>query len=283
MGTLTRMGEADWWLCGACSSLNNLAARKCYSCGQGKPREAVRASEYLGYRPVVSWDGKVRLEQLTAEEREAEGGAQQAKRAELQVPALREPVPRDTLAVAPRPPNPARITYRLEVPPPVPPGALPMRGPGPMLAGTLPTAPGPVGVPGPVVPGPGAPGLGAPGLGAPGPGGVSASPLKAVGPGPAVAARPPGDPWPHWRELLAGPTPHAERLRDTVSGNATPRARSEPGSPEGGMTLRSAIRRARTGDAREFIPWPAADRRVEEAEGAGEAAAAWPSEDRAPE
>ena len=39
------MSEADWWLCPECQSLNNLSARKCYSCRAKKPTDAARASE----------------------------------------------------------------------------------------------------------------------------------------------------------------------------------------------------------------------------------------------
>lgn len=263
------MGEADWWLCASCSSLNNLAARKCYSCGQRKSKHAVRASEYLGYRPVVSWDGKVKLENLTAEERVRV--APQASDMTSQLTPLREPVQRNTLAVAPRPPHPARITYRLveaapgaprTLPPlygraasPAPPGA-PRAGAAPEPL-TVPVGPGPDATARP----PGAPEAG----GSPGPLTV------AVGPGPDPAALPPGQQWPHWQELLDGPVPHAERLRTAASGDAASGTRTNVGSRSDGMTLRSAIRLARTGDAGEFIAWPEADRPPEEAdETAGE-------------
>lgn len=260
MGTLRPMGEADWWLCESCSSLNNLAARKCYSCGERKTKAAVRASEYLGYRPIVSWDGKIKLEQKTIEERVAEKRAAERAAALAMpdgagIPALREPVRRDTLAVAPRPPNPARVTYRLDEPPRGPAVPLPGPGSGGMLVGPQPAS----------MPGSGA--------GAP-------RPAIPVGPGPGTPVRAPGDPWPHWRELLDGPMPHADRLRDSVSTNAGTGRQVGQGSQRDAFTLRSAIRLARTGDAREFIPWPEADRREAAVEGAAEGQPEWPGNDR---
>jgi hypothetical protein len=77
---------------------------------------------------------------------------------------------------------------------------------------------------------------------------------------------PPAEPWPHWRELLDAPVPHADQLRSAISGGSGTEARSGSGSQQGSLTLRSAIRLARTGDAREFIPWPEADRRQPERE-----------------
>jgi hypothetical protein len=252
------MSEADWWLCASCSSLNNLAARKCYSCGHRKPKDAVRASDYLGYRPVVSWDGKVRFEQLTAEELGRKPETPAASGAGSQLPPLREPQRRDTLAVAPRPPHPARITYRLVDPAP-PPSSLPLGS----------AVPPPPGAPTP----PGSP-----------PAGIAAGPaLVPVGPGPDPTAQPQGQLWPHWRELLDGPAPHADRLRRAASNDAAIGMRSTSGSRSDGMTLSSAIRVARTGDAREFIAWPEADRRPDEAGSSAEEHPAPSAEVRPPE
>ncbi len=232
------MSEADWWLCDSCSSLNNLAARKCYSCDKRKPKDAVRASEFLNYRPVVSWDGKVRLEQLPFDEQSPREDLPRAPRSRPLPPPLRQPMPRDTLAVAPRPPHPARITYRLDEQPITPP---PRPAWGPTAASPPP--------------------------GAIGPDATTARPPVPVGPGPEVDAQPPGEPWPHWKELLDAPAPQAERLRASASRDAARGLRGGAGSGADGLTLRSAIRLARTGDAREFVPWPEEDRRPATAEG----------------
>lgn len=251
------MGEADWWLCTRCSSLNNLSAGKCYSCRQRKPKGAVRASEYLGYEPVVSWDGKVSLRQLPIERAREEPG----EASPPPVAPLRDPVPRDTLAVAPRPPNPARITYRPERPPD------PM--PAPWVSPVGPSA----GV-GPASPlGPAGPGVPASGIGPPI--GPNARPLVAAGPGPA-AAPDDAEPWPHWRQLLEGPTPHAERLRmarswdEEDSGDLDARTTQAAGK-RGGRSLSQALQQSR-GDSpsRTFIPWPEADRPEQGTDGGGE-------------
>ena len=181
------MSESDWWVCSHCKSLNSLSARKCYSCRKGKSKTAERASHLLNYRSVVSWDGKVRLEQRTEEAEEAEETAK--------IPPLRVPVPRAITAVAPRPPEGARITY---LPPPVPPAA-------PMPSAWV--RPGPP---------PGADVL-QPSMALSGP-----PPVVPVGPGlQPIAALPAPPPfteedqprWSHWDELLDLPTPDAERLR----------------------------------------------------------------------
>ena len=95
-------------------SLNNLSARRCYACRRRKPKRASRASQLLGYRPVVSWDGKVRLEMLVPSETSA--GMERPATAP-KPPPLREPPRRSTLEVAPSPPQGARICYRVEPPP----------------------------------------------------------------------------------------------------------------------------------------------------------------------
>ena len=219
-GTLWAMSEADWWLCARCSSLNNLAARKCYSCRLRKPKDAVRASQHLGYVPVTSWDGKVTFEQVRHALPDAPGGtarpptpaepATPATPAAPTLPPLRLPEPRHILAVAPQPPNPARITYQDEAPPPGPP------------------------------------------------------PLVAVGPGEPAQPQTDVTPWPHWQELLDGPVPHAERLRETVDEEAGGALLPRGGVPTSHSSedLWTAIRQARAGDSssRSFIPWPTTDR-----------------------
>jgi hypothetical protein len=54
--------EADLWLYEGCQSLNHHSARKCYSCRKRKPKRAQRASQFLGYVPVITWDKRVRFE-----------------------------------------------------------------------------------------------------------------------------------------------------------------------------------------------------------------------------
>ncbi|HYO18133.1 MAG TPA: hypothetical protein VES02_05645, partial [Dermatophilaceae bacterium] len=109
-------GDADWWLCDSCQSLNNLSARRCYACRKRMPKRASRASQLLGYRPVVSWDGKVRLEMRVPSETSA--GIERSATV-TKPPPLREPPRRSTLEVAPSPPRGARICYRLDEPPPM--------------------------------------------------------------------------------------------------------------------------------------------------------------------
>ncbi len=192
------MGEADWWLCGNCQSLNNLSARKCYSCRKRKPKGAIRASEYLGYDAVESWDGKITMQTRLPPDRAAE----QAAVREPTVPPIRDPISRDTLAVAPRPPAGVRISYRdppIPAPPPFMPGMPPPVAPlpAPLASGRLP--PGLARVP------------------------IAHAPV----PRPAVAAVPPPRPVDagalvaqhmaeqrsHWHELLDVPTPDADRIR----------------------------------------------------------------------
>lgn len=242
------MSEADWWLCSGCSSLNNLSARKCYSCGQRKPKHAPRASEYLGYVPVVSWDGKVSLEQLPLESAPQPAQAEPRPQAgPVLPPPIREPLPRDTLAVAPRPPHPARITYR--------PDPQPRPTPAPYV---MPTPSGPAGR---AVAPPGTPGLSAP----------SPGPIVAVGPGPVAVPPNAAEQWPHWRELFDGPTPRAEQLRPASEDSLlAQRVNATHGAAgHGGSTLLEAMQQAR-GDgtpSHPFVPWPEADLRHR---GAGE-------------
>jgi hypothetical protein len=255
------MSEADWWLCSGCSSLNNLAARKCYSCGQRKPKAAQRASEYLGYVPDVSWDGKVTLRQLPIESR---ARALELGDAPPVIPAppppMREPLPRDTLAVAPRPPHPATITYRLE--PPAPPAmpALPAMLHHPMdTPGHPPTVVGPAGPGGPVDPAAPRPEGNVPAV-------PSARPVVAVGPGPYMVPQSPAEQWPHWRELLDVPAPHAERLRPASpldeDSPLAKRAR-DTGTAAGhaGSSMQRALQQAQGNGSpsRPFVPWPEAD------------------------
>jgi len=224
---LRAMGEADWWLCGGCLSLNNLAARKCYSCRQPRPRDAVRASEYLGYVPVVSWDGKVAMHDRRleiAQEKAPEQGA---------LPPLRDPIPRDTLAVAPRPPHPARITYRETVPPPTAPGV----PAGPIAGAAQPVT-------------------------AVGPGPIGHRDARQVPP----VAPPRGSdspPWPHWRELLDGPDQRGRRSEDVSASEDDPFMDKRGAlARRSSFSLQDAIKVAQSTQAtpRSFIPWPEADR-----------------------
>lgn len=202
------MGEGDWWLCRDCQSLNNLSARKCYSCGKRKPKRAVRASDYLGYQPVMSWDGKISMRPV------ASAGSEDAG---TKVPPIRDPIPRNTLAVAPRPPKGARIVYRDVAPvqiwraaPRIPgPPVLPVTGPP--VPPPAPGVPAPLSRPMPFVPVTDVRRMIAVGL-AP-PSGVA----RTADPEPAEPetnqAQEETEPWPHWYERLDVPTPHADRLR----------------------------------------------------------------------
>ena len=105
------MSEADWWVCVRCQSLNSLSARKCYSCRNKKPKVVARASDVLGYRVRESWDGKVRLEQQQPVYLDPPAPPPEPAR-------LRDPIPRNVVAVAPPPPRGARITYRQTIPGP---------------------------------------------------------------------------------------------------------------------------------------------------------------------
>jgi hypothetical protein len=230
------MSEADWWLCGHCQSLNNLSARKCYSCRKRKPRDAVRASERLGYVPVFSESGKVSLVPITPTV------AAQPEEDVARPAPLRDPVQRDTLAVAPRPPHGARITYQPEAtPPPPPPG-------GHWPAAGLPPS---IGV------GPGlVPGLGGEPTGVP------------------VAATADHVQWPHWRDLLDGPTPEGERLRAAyeTDGDAVPGVEA-PAGQQRSSALSQAIKRARDDTpigSRSSIPWPPADRAMPDPDASGD-------------
>jgi hypothetical protein len=74
--------------------------------------------------------------------------------------------------------------------------------------------------------------------------------------------------WPHWRELLDGPRPEADRLRSLRAADPTGGA-VESAESRGGQTLNEAIRQARLTRAarsRSFIAWPASDRAPAESE-----------------
>ncbi len=220
------MGEADWWLCDGCQSLNNLSARKCYSCRRHKPRSAARASELLGYVPVVSWDGRVSFQGVERSESVA------AEPGPLRPPPLRDPVRRDTLAVAPRPPDGARITYQLagaSAPPPAGPARPTARDSRPLVG---------------VGPGP-----------APTPSESSRSvPLRPVN------GR--SQQWPHWRDLLDGPRPEGQRLRAAYAADANAPSETARATAQSGA-LSQAMRGAREGGterSRPFVPWPPSDR-----------------------
>lgn len=212
------MSEADWWLCGDCQSLNNLSARTCYSCGRRKPAHAVRATEVLGLIPVESWDGKVRYLQRDV-----------PPEPRPWVRPIRDPVRRPTLAVAPRPPYGARITYHPTVVPPSPGQARARVGTHPGRPSTaMPT---------------GDPSM-APRMERP-----DEPPAVAVGPGlpvppedPAIVDR--GPHWPHWRDLLDVPTPRADRLRAAYGpGGYSTQMRDEVPTRSAG--LRAALASAR--------------------------------------
>lgn len=245
------MSEADWWLCGHCQSLNNLSARKCYSCAKRKPRDTVRASEYLGYVPVIDENGKVALEDIPPPDVSQRPDVVGARR-----PPLRDPILRDTLAVAPRPPAGARITYRPL--PPVPP--MPTVPPPQQASPLPPMRP----LPPPPPPGPGP-------WGPPGP-------LVAMGPGPppAAAALPleappipiPGqtERWAHWSDLLDVPRPAADRLRASYAlDHATQAARDGGAASNGSASLSQRLKVVRVDEpdgAGGLAPWPENDRPI---------------------
>lgn len=227
------MREADWWLCDRCKSLNNLSARKCYSCRQRKSKQAVRLSEHLGLVPVVDRNGKLSLKPA-----EVPAPVQPAQ-AKGELPPLRDPVIRHILAVAPQPPQGARITYRVAEgsPHPLPP-------PPPQPAYRPPAQTGPVPV---VAVGPGPP--------------AAVAGLPAVVPAPDDVD--PTQRWPHWQELLDGPKPEAERLRIAHRSDDDAAATSAGATAGDGPTLGEAIEVAqgqRDAGAERFIPWPEADR-----------------------
>lgn len=191
---------------------------------------ASRASEYLGYVPVVSWDGKVTMHDRRLEIAQEEASEQGA------LPPLRDPLPRDTLAVAPRPPHPARITYRETVPPPTAPGV----PAGPIGGATQPVT-------------------------AVGPGPIGHREARQV---PLVPPPPGSDspPWPHWRELLDGPEQRGQRGQRSGDASAS---EVDPFMDKRGalarrssFSLQDAIKVAQSTQAtpRSFIPWPEADR-----------------------
>lgn len=231
------MGDGDWWLCEQCQSLNNFAAGKCYSCRKRKPKQVVRASEYLGYELIETWDGKLTM-QVRMPPQSSPTGAD----THSHLLPMRPPIPRDITAVAPPPPDGARIVYReAPEPPPAPPAPLPM-GPPMTAAGAawVPVAPP-----------------------------TEGQRLIGVGPGPPSFFGPSADfsadampqqaeQWPHWQELLDIPTPKAEKLRDPTAGvgasdDAAPTPRHD------GLAFHHAI----NGDGRSpsdwSVAWPEAD------------------------
>lgn len=231
------MGEADWWLCGECQSLNNLSARKCYSCRAQKPKVAVRASQLLGYQPVESWNGRITMRMNEWPDARV---AESAARSNL--PPLRDPVSRDTLAVAPRPPQGARIEYRdpPAVPQPAPAGwvgfvALPPPG-GPLLSSQD------------------GPGSTAAGTGAP------SHPQDVPDPDVTIAEHQ-AEQRSHWQDLLDVPTPDAGRLRATYAADHVQDA-VESTQPHDNLALHRAMRGIRYGEgrrARPLVIWPEAD------------------------
>lgn len=272
-------GEADWWLCDSCHSLNNLSARRCSSCRKRKLKRASRVSQLLGHRPIVSWDGKVRLETLVPSVTSA--GIERPATAP-KPPPLREPPRRSTLEVAPSPPQGARICYRVE-PLPI------MRTPPP--AGPLPRL-----VAVPIQPDPYA--------GPPGPNGgrvpsaILPSQQPPVAPPPTSVSRPerpdepqPADiqhvgPWPHWRDLLDVSTPAVDRLRAPLSSAALASASGAGvGGPVSGSGLAGAMKGAlskRAGGSVAAIEWPRSDIAAQDPTsqaGGGVAAIEWPRSD----
>ena len=274
-------GEADWWLCDSCQSLNNLSARRCYACRRRKPKRASRASQLLGYRPVVSWDGKVRLEMLVPSETSA--GTERPATAP-KPPPLREPPRRSTLEVAPSPPQGARICYRVE-PLPI------MRTPPP--AGPLPRL-----VAVPIQPDPDTGPHGP--SGARVPSATLPSQLPPVARPPTSVSRPerpdepqPLDiqhvgPWPHWRDLLDVSAHEVDRLRDTLSSVALSSASGAGvGGPASGSGLAGAMKdalRKRDRDSVGAIEWPRSDLAAQDPKsqaGGSVAAIEWPRSDLA--
>ena len=148
-------------------------------------------------------------------------------------PLIREPIRRPITAIAP-PPRGARITYR-------PASALrPPLGPG------LPWA-----VPGALPP---------PALRLHPPPRPAEAPLVAVGPGASLEAGPDEPSWPHWRDLLDGPVPEAERLRSTCDEASDTQVATVARAQGHGGSLSRAIRNAlheRVGPEPE---WPSQDR-----------------------
>ena len=239
------MSEADRWRCSQCQSLNDLSAHRCCSCGRKKPRDAVRASELLGYRVVESWDGKVRLEQLNVAAAElVEDGPLPAEPR-----PLREPIHRSIAAIAPRPGG-ARITYRRA------PGSMSSSLFGPGLPWTVPGAL-PPSVPGVHLTPPAVPPM-APGVPVPTPSGPPS--LVAVGPGSPPGPAPTEPSWPHWRQLLDGPQPDGERIRSTYDhASDTPEAALARTHAHGG-SLSRAIKGAQRQRIDPEPEWPAHDR-----------------------
>jgi hypothetical protein len=216
------MPEADWWLCDRCQSLNNLSARKCYSCYRPKPKGSRRASQYLNYVPVITWDKKVRFEEPPSVVAEIEDKQLEITRPPL--PPLRDPVSRSITDVAPQVPYGVRITYRAVEPPP-PPRMMPGPAPDSPLARVVgaPSALHPsAGPPQRLVPVP----VGPPGRPPEQPRPVVAVPIEA-GPPPQAAQPPPvAASWAHWNELLDVPTvPDADRLRRAFAASADGRHR----------------------------------------------------------
>jgi len=249
-------GEADWWLCDSCQSLNNLSARRCYSCRKRKLKRASRASQLLGYRPIVSWDGKVRLEMPVPPVTSA--GIERPAAA-TKPPPLREPPRRSTLEVAPSPPHGARICYRVE-PSPI------MRTPPP--AGPLPRL-----VAVPIQPDPyaGPPGLNGGRL----PSSILSSQPPPVARPPTSAGTPgrldelqPVDiqhvgPWPHWRDILDVSAPDVDRLRETLSSvTLSSESGAGVGGPVSGSGLAGAMKSALSKRAEGSVgalEWPRSD------------------------
>ena len=235
------MSEADWWLCDSCQSLNSLSARKCYSCRKRKQKQAPRASQLLGYQPIVRRDGKVTLEMRLPS---VALDHIEPKAAVAKPPPLREPVRRDTLAVAPRPPDGARISYRAVEPPTVA-RAWPPASPPPGFV-AVPIRPGAYAGP----PGPGVP--------RPQPSGTLVRPDE---PEPIDIQH--TGPWPHWRDLLDVAAPDVARLRGSfASMAAAPASGAGAGRPVSATGLAGAMKSAhskRAGSGIAAVEWPAVD------------------------
>jgi hypothetical protein len=232
------MGEADWWLCATCQSLNNLSARKCYSCRAKKPKQAVHASQLLGYQPVESWDGRI-----TMRMNEWPDAAQDEADSQAKPPPLRDPIQRDTLAVAPRPPQGARIEYRdpPEIAPPAPDLWTGIVAPPSARVQTA-SFQDPQG------------------FVAVGPVARSDAP-DAPDPSTTIAAHQ-AEQRSHWQYLLDGPTPDADRLRKTYAATDRSRDSGESTGPRDGFALHRAIRGIGYGEGRRSRPlviWPEAD------------------------
>jgi len=245
--------EADWWLCDSCQSLNSLSARRCYSCRKRKPKRASRASQLLGYRPVVSWDGKVKFEMPVPP---VDSAKIERLAAPTKPPPLREPPRRSTLEVAPSPPQGARICYRVVEPLPIM-RAPPPAGPPPRLV-AVPIQPDPyAGPPGPTggrVPSSILPSQQPP---------VARPPMSPGTPGRRDEPQPADiqhvGPWPHWRDLLDLSAPDVNRLRDTLSSSTSG---AGLGGPVSGSGLAGAMKSAlseRAGSNVAAIEWPRSD------------------------